>query len=124
MNFEPVLRRMIDGVPGALGIALMGSDGIPIAEHYAPEAGDAAADGEVGAAGVEFGRILDEIRKASDAIAGGRLDEAVIGLGRFWLLFRVVDEELFVVAALEPRGNLGKARFQMRRHLLDLQQQL
>jgi predicted regulator of Ras-like GTPase activity (Roadblock/LC7/MglB family) len=123
MNFEPVLRKMIEGVPGAVGIALMGSDGIPIAELYAPAAG-ADAEGEVGAAGVEFGRILDEVRKASDAIAGGRLDELVIGLGRFWLLFRVVDEELFLVAALEPRGNLGKARFLMRRHLLDLQQQL
>ena len=123
MNFEPVLRKMVDGVPGALGIALMGSDGIPIAEVYAPGA-EAAADGEVSAAGVEFGRILDEVRKASDAIAGGRLEEAVIGLGRCWLLFRVVDEELFLVAALEPRGNLGKARFLMRRFLLDLQQQL
>jgi len=124
MNFEPVLRKMIDDVPGALGIALMGSDGIPIAECYARGADAAAADGEVGAAGVEFGRILDEVRKASDAIAGGRLDEVVIGLGRFWLLFRVVDEELFLVAALEPRGNLGKARFLMRRHLLELQREL
>lgn len=124
MNFEPVLRQMIEGVPGALGIALMGSDGIPIAECYASHAGAAASDGEVGAAGVEFGRILDEVRKASDAIAGGRLDELVVGLGRFWLLFRVVDEELFLVAALEPRGNLGKARFLMRRHLLALQREL
>lgn len=123
MSFESVLRKMIDGVPGALGIALMGSDGIPIAELYAEDAAE-AADGAVGAAGVEFGRILEEVRKASDAIAGGRLDEMVIGLSRFWLLFRVVDEELFLVAALEPRGNLGKARFLMRRHLLELQQTL
>lgn len=123
MSFEPVLRRMIEGVPGALGIALMGSDGIPIAECHAAGADDADG-GDVAAAGVEFGRILDEIRKASDAIGGGRLDEAVIGLGRMWLLFRVLDEELFVVAALEPRGNLGKARFLMRRHLLDLQRAL
>lgn len=123
MSFESVLRKMIDGVPGALGIALMGSDGIPIAELHAEDAAE-AAEGAVGAAGVEFGRILEEVRKASDAIAGGRLDEMVIGLGRFWLLFRVVDEELFLVAALEPRGNLGKARFLMRRHLLELQQTL
>lgn len=122
MSFESALRKMIDGVPGALGIALMGSDGIPIAELHAEDA--AEGTDAVGAAGVEFGRILEEVRKASDAIAGGRLDEMVIGLGRFWLLFRVVDEELFLVAALEPRGNLGKARFLMRRHLMELQEQI
>ena len=124
MNFEPVLLRMIEGVPGAIGIALMGSDGIPIAELYAPGADAAASNGEVGAAGVEFGRILDELRKASDAIGGGRLDETVVGLGRCWLLFRTVDDELFLVAALEPSGNLGKARFLMRRFLLELQAEL
>ena len=124
MNFEPILRKMVDGVSGAIGIALMGSDGIPIAELYAPGVDAAAAEGEVTAAGVEFGRILDEVRKAADSIGAGRLEETVIGLARYWLLFRVVDEDLFLVVALEPRGNLGKARFLMRRFLLDLQQQL
>jgi len=125
MNFEPTLRKMIEGVPGAIGVALMGSDGIPIVELYVgPSGGIESGDGEVAAAGVEFGRILDEVRKASDAIAGGRLEEAVIGLTRFHLLFRVVDEELFLIVALAPRGNLGKARFLMRRHLLELQEQI
>jgi predicted regulator of Ras-like GTPase activity (Roadblock/LC7/MglB family) len=125
MNFEPTLRKMIEGVPGAIGVALMGSDGIPIAELYVgPSGGIESGDGEVGAAGVEFGRILEEIRKAADAIAGGRLEEAVIGLARFHLLFRIVDEELFLIVALAPRGNLGKARFLMRRHLLELQEQI
>jgi predicted regulator of Ras-like GTPase activity (Roadblock/LC7/MglB family) len=124
MNFEPILRKMVDGVSGAIGIALMGSDGIPIAELYAPGVDAAAAEGEVTAAGVEFGRILDEVRKAADSIGAGRLEETVIGLARYWLLFRAVDEDLFLVVALEPRGNLGKARFLMRRFLLDLQQQL
>lgn len=124
MNFEPTLRKMVEGVSGAIGIALMGSDGIPIAELSAPGVDPAVSDGEVSAAGVEFGRILDEVRKAADAIGGGRLEETVIGLARYWLLFRVVDEELFLVVALEPNGNLGKARFLMRRFLLELQQQL
>ncbi|MCL4683268.1 hypothetical protein KJ059_00790 [Myxococcota bacterium] len=124
MNFEPTLRKMVENVSGAIGIALMGSDGIPIAELYARDGDAAAAEGEVSAAGVEFGRILDEVRKASDAIGGGRLEETVIGLARYWLLFRVVDDELFLVVALEPRGNLGKARFLMRRFLLELQQQI
>jgi len=124
MNFEPTLQKMIHGVSGALGIALMGSDGIPIAEVQ-PEVPESAGDGtEAAAAGVEFGRVLDEVRKAADGLGAGRLEEAVVGLARCWLLFRTVDDELFLVVALEPRGNLGKARFLMRRHLLELRDQL
>ncbi len=96
----------------------MGSDGIAVAEAQAPDPDLSVLDGEVGAAGVEFGRILDEVRKASDALGGGRLEEVVVGLARFTLIFRAVDDEFFLVVALAPSGNLGKARFLMRRHLL------
>jgi len=124
MNFEPTLRKMVDGVSGALGIALMGSDGIPISEVQAEATEASGEEAEAGAAGVEFGRVLDEIRKAADGLGAGRLEEVVVGLARCWLLFRAVDEELFLVFALAPRGNLGKARFLMRRHLLELRDQL
>ena len=124
MSFEPTLQKMIDGCSGAIGIALMGSDGIAVAELQAPDPDLSVLDGEVGAAGVEFGRILDEVRKASDALSGGRLEEVVVGLARFTLVFRAVDDELFLVVALAEGGNLGKARFLMRRHLLELREQL
>jgi predicted regulator of Ras-like GTPase activity (Roadblock/LC7/MglB family) len=119
MSFEPTLQKMIDGVGGALGAALMGADGIPVAEVGAGEGNEL-----VGGAGVEFGRILDEVRKGADALGAGRLDELVITLARCTLVFRSVDDELFLVVALAPDGNLGKARFQVRRHLLDLREQL
>ncbi|MDJ0869394.1 MAG: roadblock/LC7 domain-containing protein [Myxococcota bacterium] len=127
MSFEPTLQKMVDGCPGAIGIALMGSDGIPVAQLQlgVDDSGEAGELGEdVGAAGVEFGRILDEMRKAADALSAGRLNEAVVGLSRYWLLFRTVDDELFVVLALLPDANVGKARFLVRRHLLELQEQL
>ena len=124
MSFEATLQEMVDECPGALGIALMGSDGIPVAQAQgaARDAGELAED--VAAAGVEFGRILDDMRKASDGIGGGRLDESFVGLDNYWLLFRVVDDEFFLVAVLTPTGNLGKARYLMRRHLAKLQSQL
>ena len=124
MSFEPTLQKMIDGCSGAIGIALMGSDGIAVAELQAPDPDRSVLDGEVGAAGIEFGRILDEVRKASDALNGGRLEEVVVGLARYTLVFRTVDDELFLVVALAQGGNLGKARFLMRRHLLELREQL
>ena len=124
MSFEPTLQKMIDGCSGAIGVALMGTDGIAVAEFQAQNPDLSVLDGEVGAAGIEFGRILDEVRKASDALNGGRLEEVVVGLARFTLLFRSVDDELFLVVALAEGGNLGKARFLMRRHLLELREQL
>ena len=124
MSFEPTLQKMIDGCAGAIGVALMGTDGIAVAELQAPDPDLSVLDGEVGAAGVEFGRILDEVRKAADALSGGRLEEVVVGLARMTLVFRAVDDELFLVVALAPNGNLGKARFLLRRHLLELREQL
>ena len=48
---------------------------------------------------------------------GGRFEECFVGLANYWLLFRSVDDEFFLVVALTPTGNLGKARYLMRRHL-------
>jgi predicted regulator of Ras-like GTPase activity (Roadblock/LC7/MglB family) len=124
MSFDPTLQKMIDGCHGAIGVALMGSDGIAVAELQAPDPDMSILDGEVGAAGIEFGRILDEVRKAADGLSGGRLEEVVVSLARMTLVFRAVDDELFLVVALTPGGNLGKARFLLRRHLLELREQL
>ncbi len=130
MNFENTLQKMIQDCPGVVGIALMGSDGIPVAQAHVDagqpgEAGELGEMGEAGeevtAAGVEFGRLLDEMRKSSDAIGAGRLEESFVGLGHAWLLFRVVDSEFFLISVLRPQGNLGKARYLMRRHLSELQ---
>ena len=121
MSFAPMLRDIVENCGGGIAAALMQSDGIPI-EEVTLDA-EALPDGiEVAAA--EFGRILDEIRKASDAISAGASTETVISLARMSLLFRAVDEDLFLVLALRPDGNLGKARYLMRRQLHALRQLL
>ena len=79
---------------------------------------------DIGTAGVEFGRILDEIRKASDALSGGAVSEHIVVLSRLSLLFRVVDEDTFLVVVLTPDGNIGKARYLIRRSLIALHQEL
>ena len=79
---------------------------------------------DIATAGTEFGRILEEIRKASDAVAGGAVVETTILLSRVMLVFRSVDEETFLVVALAADGNLGKARYLIRRQLLALRREL
>ena len=43
-----------------------------------------------------------------------------ISLDRLALVFHTVDEELILVLALSPDGNLGKARYLIRRSLVKL----
>jgi predicted regulator of Ras-like GTPase activity (Roadblock/LC7/MglB family) len=126
MNFESILREIIESCNGGVGIALMGIDGIPIAQvEAAPQPGEGGLlRDDIGTAGVEFASILGEIRKASDALGGGEMSETLVNLGRFWLLFRQVDEDTLLVLALAPDGNLGKARYLMRRHLLAIRQEM
>jgi predicted regulator of Ras-like GTPase activity (Roadblock/LC7/MglB family) len=124
MSFRSILQTIVDGCGGGLGAALMGSDGIPIEQISAGSGGTAMPKDDVGAAGVEFGRILEEIRKASDALGGGTLNETVVSLTHFILILRHIDDDTFLVLALAPDGNLGKARYLIRRHLLELREEL
>jgi hypothetical protein len=102
----------------------MGNDGIPIEQVAVGTVPEGPLREDIGTAGIEFGRILDEIRKASDALAGGAVAETSVVLARFALLFRAVDEDTFVVLVLLPGGNLGKARYLLRRHLPALRREL
>ena len=125
MSFASILQEIVNGCGGGLAAALMGSDGIPIQEVLADssEARERLSE-EIGTAGAEFGRVLAEIAKASDALGGGVVYETVVVLSRFILIFRNVDDDTFLVVAIAPDGNLGKARYLMRRQLLVLRQEL
>jgi predicted regulator of Ras-like GTPase activity (Roadblock/LC7/MglB family) len=125
MSFTSILNDIVNGCGGGLAAALVGADGSPIAEVVAdgPLAREHLAE-EIGTAGAEFGRILAEIAKASDALGGGAVHETCVVLSRFTLIFRNIDDETFLVLAIAPDGNLGKARYLMRRKLILLRQEL
>ena len=123
MNFEAILRTIVEECGGGIGAALMGNDGIPIEEFTASKSSGSSPAGEfdqpvdVGTAGIEFGRILLDIRRASDALGGGPLEETIIRVKGFMLIFQPVDDENFLVLAIRRDGNLGKARYLIRRHV-------
>lgn len=125
MSFEQILQTIVDECGGGFGAALMGLDGIAIAqiEASAPPAHD-PLEGDVTTAGIEFGRILTDVAKASDSLATGQMRETVISLDRVHLVFHTIDDDLVLVLALSPDGNLGKARYLIRRHAIDVRAEL
>ena len=124
MSFRSILRSIVEECGGGLGAVLMGADGIPIEEYVTDRIPEGPLREDVGSAGVEFSRILDEIRKAADALGGGAVSETVVSLARMNLVFRPVDGETFLALVLATDGNLGKARYLIRRHLLAIKQEL
>ena len=66
MSFASILRELVDDC-GAIGAILMSSDGISDrrVRHRRPLPAGPLSE-EFAAVGVEFGRILEEVRKASD----------------------------------------------------------
>jgi predicted regulator of Ras-like GTPase activity (Roadblock/LC7/MglB family) len=125
MTFREILANVIDGTPGALAGAIMAGDGIPI-EEYAVE-GVEGADAELAAVAAEFEHVLGQVRKVTGALYGetaGALDELILQTPGRQLLFRQIDDEYFLLVALEPTGMLGKARFLARASLDDLREEL
>ena len=122
MSFESILGQVLNECPGAVGAALMGSDGVPIAEVAASAPRDVGD--EVSLLGIEFGRILDEARKAADAAGAGMVLELAVQTERFHVLIQAVDRDTYLVLALTPEGNVGKGRYLMRRHQLAIREEL
>lgn len=110
MTFQEILARVVDGTPGALAGAIMGSDGIAICDYAKP-----GAKVDLLAVAVEFLTVLEGARKVARTLdASGALDELVLTTSAHQLFFRQVDDEYFLVVALEPGGMLGKARWLVR----------
>lgn len=124
MNFESILQQILGDCPGAIALALMETDGIPIAQVHAALGGAESFGGDIGAAGVEFSRILGDIAKAANSLGGGRVRETVVSLERMTLIFHHVEDDILVVCALAPEANLGKARYLIRRSILAIRQEL
>jgi predicted regulator of Ras-like GTPase activity (Roadblock/LC7/MglB family) len=123
MAFTPLLRAIVDGCRGGLGAVLMGFDGMPIEEALAAGA-PASLSEDLATAGVEFGRILAEMRKAADGVGGGELLDATVRLGGLTLVLSVVDDETFLAVAVAPDGNAGQARYLLRRQMAALRDEL
>jgi len=123
MSFAAILQQIVDGCRGGLGAVLMGSDGMPIEQAISSAAPEGLAD-ELVTVGVEFGRLLGDMRKASDSIAGGALLDVTVRLARLSLVFAAVDEETFLAVAVALDGNAGQARYLLRRQLPALREEL
>jgi predicted regulator of Ras-like GTPase activity (Roadblock/LC7/MglB family) len=108
--FDDILQGMVENTGGGIGAVLMGYDGIAVDQYFKPWDG---IDLQVLA--IEFGSVIQEIRKTADILQAGDLEEISIRTERMVLLIRIVTDEFFLALALEREGNSGKGRYLLMR---------
>ena len=114
MGFGKILEEIIGDCPGALGAVLLGKDGLAVAQATRSVRDPLAED--FGVLGAEFSRVLAETGRAADASGAGEVAEAWFHLDRFRLGLCRIDADLVLALAVEVDGNLGQARYLIRRN--------
>lgn len=109
--FKDVLETILERTEGSLGALIMGTDGLAV-ERALKQAGQEA---NLDVAAAEFTSLVRSAQRAGNDTGLGSLRELVISLDDAVLLMRLLGRDYFVVLAIKPEGNLGRARFELRK---------
>lgn len=107
--FNEYLKQVVDNVDGGLGALIMGLDGIAVDTYV--------RDGQkvdITTLGMEFSFILGQVKKASEILRLGGVNELCIKAESLYLVVRMISPEYFLAVVLSADGNFGKCRFLMR----------
>jgi predicted regulator of Ras-like GTPase activity (Roadblock/LC7/MglB family) len=114
--FRETLEAIIEHTEGSLGALIMGVDGIAVERSLKQEGHEANLD----VAAAEFTSLLRNAQRAGKDTGLGNLRELVITLDDAIVLMRLLGREYFVVLAISPDGNFGRARFELRKAELQM----
>jgi predicted regulator of Ras-like GTPase activity (Roadblock/LC7/MglB family) len=114
--FKEMLDSIIDRTEGSLGALIMGTDGIAVEKVL----GDAGMDANLDVAAAEFTSLVRSAQRAGSDTGLGGLRELVVSLEGAIMVMRLLSRDYYVVLALNAQGNLGRARFELRKAELKL----
>lgn len=127
MSFREQLDQILSNVEGSIACSLMGMDGIPVetrqASHHAID-GNKTTVADIQGLMVEYGTLLKTLKKTMQTVDAGTVAEISVNTERILTVARMLTDEYFIVLALCPWGNYGKARFALRVAAPELRRQI
>jgi predicted regulator of Ras-like GTPase activity (Roadblock/LC7/MglB family) len=108
--FAELLERVLNETPGAVGITLMGFDGIAIESREANDPGEVSPQ----AAAVELGAIASQLKGIAAGLGAGDVREVTVHTNGLITMLRPLTPEYFLALSLRADGNTGKGRYLMR----------
>jgi predicted regulator of Ras-like GTPase activity (Roadblock/LC7/MglB family) len=109
MSFREHLQDVCTSVDGAVACSLMGVDGIEV-DTLVSDQGDLDLKSLL----VEYSGVFRNARDAADVHQAGGISEVSINTDKLVTVARLVSPDYFMVVALKPEGNYGKARYLLR----------
>lgn len=119
MSFSDTLGDLAKRIEGAVAAIILGIDGIPIERHIA--AVEPGLDLEMIA--TELTTLLRRGMHTANDTALGDLREMVIATERLTILLRPITPDYFLMLAVLPGGNVGRARYELRKAQLVLEEE-
>jgi predicted regulator of Ras-like GTPase activity (Roadblock/LC7/MglB family) len=89
----------------------MGVDGIEVETHLSDSGGEQV---DIKSLLVEYSGLFRTARQAAENHQAGDMAELSINTDRVSTVARLVSDDYFMVVALKPEGNYGKARYLLR----------
>jgi|SRR5215510_8673521 len=109
--FKEALEKIVEKTDGSIGALIMGADGLSV-ETFFP-GGSSETNLDVAAA--EFTSVVQRASKSAADLDLGKLKEMVIHLDRVTFILRFFSRDYFVLLALAADGNVGRARYELRK---------
>ena len=107
--FKEILQDLVERTEGGVAGLLMASDGIAVDQY---SSADGVIDNE--SIGMEYSVELKGVQRAAEMLYAGETKELSVQTERLTTVVRMLSDEYFVALAVEPGGNVGKARYLLR----------
>jgi predicted regulator of Ras-like GTPase activity (Roadblock/LC7/MglB family) len=111
MGFIDTLTNITDRIEGCAAVVILGIDGIPIERRVRDI--DPALDIDLIA--TEFTTLVRRSMRTASDTGLGDLREMVFVTDLMTFVLRPITSEYFLLLALNPGGNVGRARFELRK---------
>lgn len=113
-NVKELLRSLVGGIEGVVGAAVVGMDGAAIEamrvdQNFSIE--------EIAQEGAVASKLMDYLCQKVD---GGPIDHIMLVAERYIILLAMAGQDYYVGIVINPRGNVGKARLQLRRFMPEI----
>lgn len=116
--FEQTLNEVVSKTEGAVGALIMGLDGISIAR-----AGERETAIDIDHVAAEYTTLLRKSMRNTDDLPLGTLSEIALVADEYAFLLMPITQEYFLVLVLKAHGGLGRARFELRKAQLALEEE-